>query len=188
MICLDYMYNCFKNLKDSFQNYQAYASGYDAHQYVSPVNDSGQKLHYSLPIIASKKKYIVKYFCPKKTSPFDEYYVDEYDMMESDKDEKYDYVDEDDTDILSAYADEYDSDDEDYNAGVLSANEDKTEYPPARTLDNPWGFINSGNLSVEFKNTTLAPEVVDMSLMILAQAEKDYFERLVSVSKRNLSA
>ncbi|GAA5813471.1 hypothetical protein MFLAVUS_006949 [Mucor flavus] len=149
MKCLNYMYNSFKNLENSFQNYQGYASGYDAYQDLS---------------------------------------FDEYDMMENDEDEEYDYVDEGDVDILSAYTDEYDSDDEDYDTGVLSADEDETKYPPARTLDDPWGFINSGNLSVEFKNTTLAPKVVDMSLMNLAQAKKDYFERLVSVSKRNLSA
>lgn len=37
---MDYMYNRLKNLKESFKDFQAYASGYDPHQYDDRANDS----------------------------------------------------------------------------------------------------------------------------------------------------
>ncbi|GAA5813423.1 hypothetical protein MFLAVUS_006901 [Mucor flavus] len=187
MICLNYMYNCFKTLKNTFQNYQACASGYEACQYVSHGNElkldhpsavtsSMQKLlpsniadTYACGIFAltsfvcSEKKYIANYFCPKKTSSFDEYNIKK---EEDDDDSEYCYVNEYDldndeynADMSSAFIDEYGSDDEEYDTGVLSSHEDKTKYPPARTLDDSWGFIDSDDLSVGFKDTAHVPNI-----------------------------
>ncbi|GAA5813478.1 hypothetical protein MFLAVUS_006956 [Mucor flavus] len=44
--CIDYVYNCFKSLKDSFKDYQAYACGYDGHQYQRHAMDSGYKARF----------------------------------------------------------------------------------------------------------------------------------------------
>ncbi|GAA5813460.1 hypothetical protein MFLAVUS_006938 [Mucor flavus] len=218
---LDFLYSGFKNLKDYFHNYQARTSGYEAHQYVSSGNDSGPVFMETVTdsivdtfayggfalanLICYEKKYFESYFCQKKTVSFDAYYIDEYDMKNSEDDddneyhlvdeydlgnEKYDLEEEmNDADLLSAYIEEYGAEDEECDTGVLS--EDKTEYPPARTLDDSWGFIDSGNLSVEFKNTTVAPKgprkMINFSLLILAQAKKDYFKKLASKPKQNLT-
>lgn len=53
MGCLDYMYNCFKSLKNSFKDYQVHASGYDTQQYVRHGNDSELKLNYYPPVVTS---------------------------------------------------------------------------------------------------------------------------------------
>ncbi|GAA5802255.1 hypothetical protein HPULCUR_007718 [Helicostylum pulchrum] len=224
MGCLNYMYNCFKNLKTSFQNYQARASGYEAHQNVSSGNDSEPKYPPALMetvansiadtfacgvfALANLICYEKKYFCQKKTISFNAYYIDEYDIKNDEDDDdneyyfvnEYDLEDEDydsdddinDADLLAAYIEEYGADDdEEYDTCVLSEDEDDTQYPPAKTLDNAWGFINSGDLSVEFKDTTLAPrgpkKAIDFPRLILAQAKKDFFKRLASKPKQNLS-
>ncbi|GAA5802319.1 hypothetical protein HPULCUR_007783 [Helicostylum pulchrum] len=196
-----YMNECFKNLKNSFHNYQAYASGYDAHEYVSNGNESGLKLHYYQPVVASsmqklspkehketfawgvfalanfvcsKKKYIANYFCSKNTSSFNAYFVDEYDMKKDedlyDEDDEYHYIDEYEADFLTAAIDVYGSDDEEDYMGLWSAEVYDTLYPQAITLDHSWGLIDSGDLSVEFQDTTLASKgpqkVVDLPLII----------------------
>lgn len=111
----------------------------------------------------------------------DEYcFIDEYEM-------NYDGYD---GDILSACIAEYATDNEEYIAGALSADEDETQYPPTRNFENSWGFIDHNDLSVEFKDTTLPPKcpqkAVGICLLILAQAKKYYFKRIRSKLKQNL--
>ncbi|GAA5813488.1 hypothetical protein MFLAVUS_006966 [Mucor flavus] len=223
MFDLNYMYNCFKNLKNTFQNYQAYANSYEACQYVSHGNESVLNLSYP-PVAASSMQNFLpgivetfacgvfgftdlicsekKYFCQKKISSFDAYYVDECDTKNGDdyEDNEYNFIEEydlgdndeiSDADILSAYIAEYGMANEEYDTGVLSDEEDETEYLLARTLNDFWGFIDSDDLSVEFKDTTpvlkRSRNVVDISDQILAQAKKDYFKGFASKPKQNLS-
>ncbi|KAI9250107.1 hypothetical protein EDC94DRAFT_623390 [Helicostylum pulchrum] len=214
MGCLNYLYDCFKNVKNSFQNYQAHTGGYEAHHHVSSGNDSGPKYPSALMetvansiadtfacgvfalanLICYEKKYFASYFCQKKTISFNPYYIDECDIKNDEEDgdneyylvNKYDLEDEDydsdddinDADLLAAYIDEYGADDdEEYDTCDLSEDEDDTQYPPAKTLDNSWGFINSG----------LGPKkAIDFPRLILAQAKKDFFKRLASEPKQNL--
>ncbi|GAA5802279.1 hypothetical protein HPULCUR_007742 [Helicostylum pulchrum] len=218
MGCLDYLYDCFKNVKNSFQNYQAHTGGYEAHHHVSSGNDSGPK--YPPALMETVANNIADTFAcgvfalanlicyeKKKTISFNPYYIDGCDIKNDEEDDdneyylvnEYDLEDEDydsdddinDADLLAAYIDEYGADDdEEYDTCDLSEDEDDTQYPPAKTLDNAWGFINSGDLSVEFKNTTLAPKgpkkAIDFPRLILAQAKKDFFKRLASEPKQNL--
>lgn len=215
------MSSCIKNLKHSFKNYQACASGYKSHQNVSSgpvlmetvansIADTFACGGFALAnIICNEKKYFQSYFCSKKISSFDAYCVDK-DYMEngnddSDDDNEYYLVDKyglendeysldddmSDADLLSAYLDEYGDEDEEYDLVVLSEDEDETEYPPAKSLDNSWGFVDSGDLSVKFKNTTPAPmgprKVIDFPRLILDQAKKDFFKKLASKPKQNLT-
>ncbi|KAI8046999.1 hypothetical protein BDF21DRAFT_496347 [Thamnidium elegans] len=159
-------------------------------------------------------KHIENYLCPKKTSIFNSYYIDE-DGTDSDEEEilstdtcigedeyycidEYDmYIDEFNMnmDEYDMDVDEYDVEDYDkYDTDVLfpatCIDEDDTQYPPARNFDNSWGFIDHDDLSVEFKDSTLSPKrskKVDISLQILSQAKKDYFKRFCSKPKQNLS-
>ncbi|KAI8079160.1 hypothetical protein BDF21DRAFT_419564 [Thamnidium elegans] len=110
-------------------------------------------------------------------------YIDEYNMNM----DEYDMdIDEYDTDI-----EEYDKCDTDILSPATCIDEDDIQYPPARTFDSSWGFIDHDDLSVEFKDTNLTPKhpkkVVDISLQILSQAKKDYFKRFCSKPKQNLS-
>lgn len=93
-----------------------------------------------------------------------------------------------DTDLLSAYFDEYGAEDEEHDLVVLSKDEDETEYPPAKPPDNSWGFVDSGGLPVKFKDTTTAPmgprKVIDFPRLISDQAEKDFFKKLASKPKQ----
>ncbi|KAI9263553.1 hypothetical protein EDC94DRAFT_693741 [Helicostylum pulchrum] len=198
MGCLDYMYNCFKSLKNSFKDYQVHASGYDTQQYYTKGafgnTDAFACGVFALTnLICSEKRYIENYFCPNKTSSFDEYYIDVYDVNnnEYNEDDEYCFIDEYemnydgyDGDILSACIAEYATDNEEYIAGALSADEDETQYPPTRNFENSWGFIDHNDLSVEFKDTTLPPKcpqkAVGICLLILAQA-KNLFQSVTLI-------
>ncbi|KAI8085320.1 hypothetical protein BDF21DRAFT_450736 [Thamnidium elegans] len=96
LIAMDYMYNRFKNLKESFKDYQAYASGYDPHQYTNAFNEY----------------YIDDYEVLSTDTCIDEYYTDDCVMYI----EEYDMnMDEYDMDI-----DEYDFDNDEYDTDILS--------------------------------------------------------------------
>ncbi|CAM0137326.1 unnamed protein product, partial [Umbelopsis sp. WA50703] len=131
--------------------------------------------------ICSEKKHIENYLCPKKTSTFNAYYIedgtdsDEEEILSTDTcigEDEYYCIDEYDMYIdefnmnMDEYdmdVDEYDVEDYDkYDTDVLfpatCIDEDDTQYPPARNFDNSWGFIDHDDLSVEFKDSTLSPK------------------------------
>ncbi|KAI8070211.1 hypothetical protein BDF21DRAFT_425212 [Thamnidium elegans] len=146
---MDYMYNHFKNLKESFKDFQAYASGYDPHQYGGHANDSDFKFHYNpttktwniTKLVSRKERMkalasniadnvthtfaygafaVASYICPKKTSSSSDY------------------------------------DNDAFGAEILSRS---TYIDEERPLDDSWGLVDYYYLSVEFTNTNPPPKL-----------------------------
>ncbi|KAI8070180.1 hypothetical protein BDF21DRAFT_425149 [Thamnidium elegans] len=152
---MDYMYNRFKNLKESLKDYQAYASGYDPHQYVRHANDSDFKFHYNPPIKTWSIQKLVNEPVPRKeriktlasniadnvthTFAYGAFAVANYICPQKPGSSS----DASDTDILSR---------------ATYIDEDGKQYPPERPLDDCWGLIDYDDLSVEFKSTNPPPK------------------------------
>ncbi|KAI8078361.1 hypothetical protein BDF21DRAFT_472753 [Thamnidium elegans] len=171
--CLDYMYSCFESLKNSFKDYRAYASGYDSHQYAKdaefklrrlvsepvPPKEGMKTLANNIidnvthtfacgvfaftSLIRSEKKDIENYFCPKKTSTFNAYYIDE-DGTDSDEEEvlfkdtcinedEYYCIDEYDTDEYDMYIDEFNMNMDEYDMDVDDYETNIEEYDTCDT-------------------------------------------------------
>ncbi|GAA5803753.1 hypothetical protein HPULCUR_009237 [Helicostylum pulchrum] len=156
---LGYMYNHFKNLKDSFKDYQAYASGYDPHQCAHYAKDSEFEPYYNPSTVTDSTERLLKTsVSPKErmmtlantitdnvthTFAYGAFAVANYLYPKK-----------------NGSSDEYDNDE--YDTDILSRatciDENGVQYPPAKPVDDSWGIIDSDNLSVEFKCTNPPPK------------------------------
>ncbi|GAA5813008.1 hypothetical protein MFLAVUS_006474 [Mucor flavus] len=153
------MYNCFKELKESFKNYQAYASGYDPHQYERHANDSGFKPQYNSPEVTGGMERLLKAPVSRKdrmktlvsnisdsvghTFTYGAFAIVNYVHPKNPSFSSDKYTDVYDTNILSR---------------ATCIDEDGNQYPPEKPLDHSWGLIDCDNLTVVFKNTNPPPK------------------------------
>ncbi|KAI8077122.1 hypothetical protein BDF21DRAFT_422095 [Thamnidium elegans] len=170
--CLDYMYNCFKNLKNSFKDYQAYANGYDPHQYQRHAVDSEFKFHYHPPMVTHSMERLLKAHVPRNkriktlainiadnvthTFAYGAFAV--ANLIWTEKKYIEDYFEQN---ICPKKTRSFDNDV--YDADILSRStfisQDRHQYRPLkRPLDDSWGFIDYDDLSVQFKNTNPPPK------------------------------
>ncbi|GAA5802334.1 hypothetical protein EDC94DRAFT_621824 [Helicostylum pulchrum] len=167
--CLDYVYNCFKSLKNSFKDYQAYAAGYDAHQYQRHAMDSKYSFYWYPDVVThSMDRLLYAYVPPSKrvktiatniadnvTHTFAYGAFALANLIWTEKKNIEHFFEQNICTKKSFDSEQFnDALENDILSRSTFISEDGQQYRPLkRPFDDNWGFIDYDDLSVQFKDT-----------------------------------